>query len=91
MSQRKQSATSGNKLAPKGKVWVCCACGKTSMWRYGFSDERGRVVHGGCTSGWDESCVLNCNLFDVADITDPANWKPWERVRRIGEPKVEVV
>jgi len=47
-----------NRIAPKGKVWVCCACGKTSKDRYGlrFPEET--------TRGWDESCLLNSQLFD---------------------------
>jgi hypothetical protein len=39
-------------IAPAGKVWICCACGKRTKDRYG--DER----------GWDESCMLNSVLTD---------------------------
>jgi len=47
-----------NRIAPEGKVWVCCACGKTSKDSYGikFPKETSR--------GWDASCVLNCQLFN---------------------------
>lgn len=39
-------------IAPEGKIWVCQACGKTAVDRYG--SER----------GWDESCMLNSSLTD---------------------------
>jgi len=47
-----------SRIAPKGKAWVCLACGKTSKDCYGtkFPKETSR--------GWDESCVLNAQLFD---------------------------
>ena len=44
-----------NEVAPEGKVWVCCACGKRSQDRYGY-----RAYN----RGWDVSCMLNANLFD---------------------------
>lgn len=37
--------------APEGMVWVCLACGKTSVNRM---DGKG---------GWDESCFLNSALY----------------------------
>lgn len=43
-----------NEVAPAGSLFVCCACGKTSRTRYGI----------GNTNGWDESCMLNCQLFE---------------------------
>lgn len=48
-----------NEIAPEGKVFVCCACGKRSRDRYG--DQK-------IDWGWDESCMLNCNLFDESDL-----------------------
>jgi hypothetical protein len=45
----------GNETAPKGKVWVCCACGKLSRDLYGFKP---------ISRGWDESCVLNAQMFE---------------------------
>ncbi len=45
-----------NATAPKGKVYVCLACGKTSRDIYGES------------SGWDASCMLNCVLANEADL-----------------------
>ena len=39
-------------IAPGGKIWQCCACGKMTRNRYG---EEG---------GWDESCMLNAILVD---------------------------
>jgi hypothetical protein len=52
--------TDGTALAPEGKTWVCCACGKKSRSMYGFDAQNKRVASG----GWDESCVLNASLFD---------------------------
>ena len=49
---------SGTELAPHGKVWVCQACGKRSRTRYGFDTKKNRV----CDHGWDESCMMNCEL-----------------------------
>ncbi len=43
-----------DKRAPEGKLWVCMACGKTSIDKYG-----GR----GSMHGWDVSCAMNCVLF----------------------------
>lgn len=45
-------------VAPEGKVWVCLACGKTA---------KDRMNIGGILSmvGWDESCMLNSELFDA--------------------------
>lgn len=39
--------------APAGKIWVCCACGKTATHR----------IDG--PYGWDESCFLNAVLYPV--------------------------
>lgn len=37
-------------IAPAGRIWVCGACGKTALDKYG--EDR----------GWDESCMLNAVL-----------------------------
>jgi hypothetical protein len=55
----------GTDIAPEGYVFVCRACGKTSRSRYGF-DVAGRSA---CSYGWDESCMLNCALYKIANIT----------------------
>ena len=41
--------------APEGKVFVCLACGKQAKDKY----------YGGISKSWDESCMLNSDLFDV--------------------------
>ncbi len=38
-------------MTGRQKVFVCCACGKRSLDRYGYK----KINH-----GWDESCALNC-------------------------------
>lgn len=48
-----------NEIAPKGKVFVCMACGKRSRDRYGEQ----KIDH-----MWDESCMLNCTLLDESDL-----------------------
>ena len=45
-----------DRMAPEGKLWVCCVCGKTSEDNYGITGKH--------TFGWDESCMLNSKLFD---------------------------
>lgn len=54
MGMMKQQTETGNKVAPKGYVFVCLACGKRSRDRYGDK----AINH-----GWDVSCVLNCDMF----------------------------
>jgi len=44
-------------IAPKGKIWVCCACGKTTKYKPEATDDD--------NYGWDVSCFLNSELFDV--------------------------
>lgn len=44
------------RIAPPGRIWVCCACGKTAKDKYGIEGKR--------STGWDESCMLNAQLFD---------------------------
>lgn len=64
-----------NDAAREGHLFVCCACGKVSTYLYGFADWRHgreyldpevhRVMESGrvASSGWDESCMLNCEEF----------------------------
>jgi len=48
------------RFAPKGMVWVCCACGKISPYdKHG--DEKS-------DKGWDASCVLNSALVTENSI-----------------------
>lgn len=46
-----------NKVAGPGKLWVCGACGRMSKDKYGELKLNG---------GWDESCMLNSNLYWIA-------------------------
>jgi hypothetical protein len=48
-----------NEIAPKGKVFVCAACGKRSRDQYGEQK---------IDPWWDESCMLNCVLVDESDL-----------------------
>lgn len=48
-----------NAVAPYGKVWVCCACGKRSRDKYGSQK---------IDQGWDESCMMHSRLFDEDDL-----------------------
>jgi hypothetical protein len=45
-------------IAPEGKIYVCCACGKTSRGLYGTDGHR----------NWDESCMMNAVLANEADL-----------------------
>lgn len=45
------------RIAPKGTVWMCAACGKTAEDRYGLEGAR--------SPGWEESCMLNAILVDA--------------------------
>jgi hypothetical protein len=49
-----------NKKAPKGQLWVCLCCGKTSSDLYGDAEDTSK--------GWDASCILNAQLFNENDI-----------------------
>lgn len=49
-----------NLTAPKGKVFVCCACGKRSRDRYGDQP---------LTRGWDVSCMMNAHLYEEWRLT----------------------
>jgi len=55
----------GNRMAKEGNVFVCCACGKTSKWKYGFDKEGNQIVDGEriASPGWDVSCMMNCDEF----------------------------
>jgi|SaaInlV_100m_DNA_2_1039680.scaffolds.fasta_scaffold74673_2 hypothetical protein len=48
-----------NEVAPEGKVFVCVMCGKMSRDKYGNE----KISH-----GWDESCMLNCGLYNEEDL-----------------------
>lgn len=43
-----------DRFAPDDGVWVCAACGKTAIDRYG--------IEGPHSYGWDASCMLNAVL-----------------------------
>ena len=47
--------------APKGCLWVCMACGKTS--------EDKKVGVGEGSRGWDVSCFLHAHLVEKEHIT----------------------
>lgn len=52
-----------NESAPKGKVWVCLACGKRSHDKYGDN---------AINRGWDVSCMMNSSLFEESRLVlDP--------------------
>lgn len=48
-----------NEIAGPGKVFVCMMCGKLSRDRYGEK---------AINRGWDESCMLNAQLFDLDQL-----------------------
>lgn len=52
----------GTELAPEGKVWMCCICGKRSKTRYGFDSQNKTTA---IDSGWDESCMMHAQLVDA--------------------------
>jgi hypothetical protein len=54
----------GTEFAPEGTIYVCLACGKTSKTRYGFDEQNKRTS----MPGWDESCMMNCDLFKIKDL-----------------------
>lgn len=51
---------SHERFAPEGSIWVCRACGKTALDRFGIEGER--------SPGWDESCALNSEMFPVSRL-----------------------
>lgn len=60
-----------NEMAEPGELFVCLACGKTSVWSYGF-DDKNRDVNGElcryASPGWDESCMLNCKRVKLDQL-----------------------
>jgi hypothetical protein len=72
------SEPKGTDLAPEGKTWVCCACGKTSRSRYGFDAQNKSVA----MHGWDESCMLHAALADDRQLVR----NPSGRVTKIMHP-----
>ena len=75
----------GNKQAPAGQVYICGACGKVSHWKYGFD----LLGNNDASSGWDESCAMNCMLVPVLSIAEPKDWHYPARVRRVAPPSAE--
>jgi len=52
-----------NEVAPKGKVYVCAACGKRSRDRYGYQK---------IDWAWDESCMMHAVLVDERELLPPS-------------------
>lgn len=61
-----------NKKAKDGHVWVCTACGKRSDWLYGFAGDNDACK---CSSGWDESCMLNAVEVPIEEAERAAGGK----------------
>lgn len=64
----------GTDLAPEGTVWVCGACGKRSLSRYGFDAENNATS---ISPGWDVSCstwAVLCQANPVPDFTIGESW-----------------
>jgi hypothetical protein len=57
---RNAAAEIGNFTAPFGYVFVCTACGRRSLDKYGEQ---------AFSRWWDESCVLNAALYPVDCLT----------------------
>lgn len=57
-----------DRIAPDDGIWVCGACGKTAVDRYGIEGDHSPM--------WDESCMLNAVLCKREGIT------PGQRVRK---------
>lgn len=55
-----------DRIAPDDAIWVCSACGKTAVDRFG--------IIGAASPLWDESCMLNAVLCKRGTII------PGERV-----------
>jgi len=64
-------SASTDRMAPDGFLWVCRACGKTATDRYG--------IEGAYSPGWDESCILNSDLFAKVRLT----YGPDKRVMKV--------
>lgn len=63
-------------IAPRGKIWVCRVCGKTAKYKAGETEND---MH-----GWDESCFLNCELFDIDKIERDSTTKRVIRIKLMG-------
>lgn len=68
-----------DRMAPDDGIWVCGACGKTAIDRYG--------MEGAHSHGWDESCMMNAVLCKRAEI-EPGQCiiaaETWLRLERYG-------
>jgi len=51
----------GTTVVPFPFFWVCCACGKRSLSRYGFDKGNKRVAD----HGYDESCMMHSVLVTM--------------------------
>jgi hypothetical protein len=72
-------SSTGNRIAAEGHIFVCCACGKTSTWKYGFDSSNKQTS----SRGWDASCMLNAREFSLDHVV----WDESKtRVVRIEEP-----
>jgi hypothetical protein len=69
-----------NEKAPKGKVWICAACGKRSKDRYGNQK---------IDQGWDESCILNSVLVSEGEAFQALQWKAAEEKDRLAQEATE--
>lgn len=49
-----------DRIAPEDGIWVCVACGKTAVDRYGMEGPHSPM--------WDESCMMNAVLCKRGDI-----------------------
>jgi hypothetical protein len=58
-----------DRLARKGTIWVCAACGKTHTDRYGIEGEGSRE--------WDESCALHAVLCHAEKAPDENGNLAW--------------
>lgn len=64
----------GTSRATGATLWICSACGKRAMTRWGIDE------HGCSTAldpGWDESCALNAVLCHNPPVLHPY-WTPVE-------------
>jgi hypothetical protein len=60
----------GTEMLPEHLVWVCEACGKTSLSRWGIDKGNNRVAD----IGYDESCAIHAALYEI----DEEHSKPFE-------------
>jgi hypothetical protein len=54
----------GTDIVSDDLIFVCLFCGKTSKSKYGFD----KVGKNCAQYGWDESCMMNCELFKKDSI-----------------------